>query len=780
MNEPPRCGNQPEILHLTPAGPTPKPSTPLQTSPPTTVDLALDDTGGVDLRAIWGSIVKYKWLIAAVAVVTTVSVGFYSLHLPKVYEAKATVEFDPNPPRPLGKDIDTVATAGSDYWSNQGWLKTQYRIISSRQVAEGVVRELGLNEDPTFFGIPKARRGSWKGESVSDTAKMVQARVSVVPIENTNLVEVHVTDSKPERAALLANTVVRVYIEKVQRDRLGSTLNALDWLSTQLDKYTKELDEAELKLHDFKKDNNVLSVSLEDRLNLVAADLTKLSAALTQARMNKMQLEARLQAVKGILDADPLAANTSLTSDDAALQNLRQQYREAVSKRGELSAKYGEDHPQIKQLDAKIATLRDQIHHEVDALITGLQAELNEQEDLEKRLSGALEQTNQEGLELNLKEIEYNRLNRDRDNKAKLQSVLLERTAETNLTRMLQVQTARLLDSALSPHLAIKPNVRQDTAFGSIAGLILGLALAILLGYMDRTVKHEGDVEALGVAFLGIVPLIETESAAPDRRRRGRKHKRHVFGTRAPASVADELVAHHQPTSSVAECARVVRTNLTFMSAARPAKTLLVTSSSPKEGKTTIAVNLATVMAQTGRRVLLVDTDLRRPRLHRVFSVSAAQGITSCLVGELPLEEVVSKTEVPNLSLVPCGPIPPNPSELLHTEAFGRFVREASHRYDTVIFDSPPVGVVTDAAVIGPQVDGTVIVARMRETQKDMMRATVGQLGAVGANILGVVLNAVDLSNKQYGYRYYYYYRRGEYYAEDKKDEGNKHGAEAA
>ncbi|MFW6067499.1 MAG: polysaccharide biosynthesis tyrosine autokinase, partial [Myxococcota bacterium] len=626
--------------------------------------------------------------------------------------------------------------------------------------------------------ISPERRDSWSGETVERAATVLRSRIDVQPVPDTRIVEIHLRDSSPERAAMLANGVADAFIEKIQRDRLGSTLSALDWLSNQLDKLTGELREAELSLHEFKKDNNVLSVSLEDRLNVVASDIEKLSDALTDARMRRIEIDAHLSALQKLNERDPLEVNTALTAENAALSALRSEYRTTAGEKESLSTRYGPEHPRIKELDSKLTTLREQIQHEIEGLLRGAETDLAEARAVEQGLAGALDQRHQDGLELNLQEIEYDRLNRERENKAKLQSVLLERTAETNLTRMMQVNAVRILDRALSPRFAVEPNVRQNVGFGLVGGLILGLAIAVAIGFLDRTVKHQGDVEALGATFLGIVPVIE--QTAEQAARRGRWWQRKRRKRSSMDRSADDLIAHHKPQSAVAECARVVRTNLTFMSADDPAKSILVTSSNPQEGKTTIAISLATVVAQTGRRVLLVDTDLRRPRLHRVFNVSAQQGITSYLVGDRSIEETAVETEIPNLSVLPCGPIPPNPSEMLHTSGFDGLVREATGKYDMVIFDSPPLGAVTDAAVIGPQVDGAVLVARVRKTQKEMLRASKRQLQAVGANLLGVVLNAVDLDDKQYGYRYYYYYRQGGYYMEEGDKRREQQDAEAA
>jgi capsular exopolysaccharide synthesis family protein len=233
-------------------------------------------------------------------------------------------------------------------------------------------------------------------------------------------------------------------------------------------------------------------------------------------------------------------------------------------------------------------------------------------------------------------------------------------------------------------------------------------------------------------------------------------------------------MVHTHPRSTVAECCRAIRTNLTFMGAGDPLEVLLITSPGPREGKTTLAVSLAITMAQTGRRVLIIDTDLRRPRLHKVFGVAPVAGITSVLVGERSFEECVFDTGIPGVTVMPCGPIAPNPSELLHTPQFTEIIRRARASYDRVIFDSPPLGAVTDPAVIAPQVQGVVLVVRPRQTSRDAVLASLKQLNDVGARLLGSVFNHVDPIDRPYGYRgaYYYYYHYG--YGQG-SDGGNGH-----
>ena len=233
-----------------------------------------------------------------------------------------------------------------------------------------------------------------------------------------------------------------------------------------------------------------------------------------------------------------------------------------------------------------------------------------------------------------------------------------------------------------------------------------------------------------------------------------------------------DLIAYSHPMSSIAEHCRAIRTNLTFMSPEKPFEVLVVTSPGPREGKTTFATNLAITLAQAGDRVLLIDTDLRRPRIHKTFHTSLERGVTSILVGEHSLSDAVQETEIGGLDVLVAGPVPPNPSELLHVTRFRDLLAEARRRYDRVILDSPPVGAVTDAAIIAPRVDATVVVVRGQQTHKEELRLAVRQLRDVGARIAGVVLNDLDVSRRSYGYGGYYYQRKGYYSSRD--DEPNE------
>jgi capsular exopolysaccharide synthesis family protein len=279
---------------------------------------------------------------------------------------------------------------------------------------------------------------------------------------------------------------------------------------------------------------------------------------------------------------------------------------------------------------------------------------------------------------------------------------------------------------------------------------------------IDRTVKTPDDIEKeVGLTFVGLIPEIDDERKLGPTyaKKRGKRLK--------PADVKrPELIVHEYRMSGIAEAARTVRTNLLFMAPDRPFQTLLVTSAGPSEGKTTIACCIAIAMAQAGQRVVIIDCDLRKPRLHRIFGKDSKVGVTTALLDD-ELDHAILPTDVPNLSVIPAGPIPPNPAEILHSERFKTFLEQVRGRFDRVIVDSPPIVPVTDGVVLSTLVDGTLLVVRAFKTSKDLARHALRALLDVGANIAGSVLNAVNLDKGEYKYSQYYYYRRDGYYAEE-------------
>jgi len=697
-----------------------------------------------DLREVLHALREYKWLIAAITAVVLVAGTVWTLRTPKIYEAVTTVEYDPNPSRPLGGEVQDVADPIGNFWATREFFGTQNLVIGSRDVAERVVRKLGLHEDPSYLTQDDDTPG--ETGNLEATALALQSSLTVEPVPDTRLVQIFARDVKPERARLIADTVADSYVEKTIEDRLESTERAKDWLEGQLATLRAELEEAELALHSFKKGHNVLSVSMEDRQNLVASDVQTTHEKLTEIRNQRIALEARLNRLKASLGKGPGQIDPALLADDSTLGDLMTELRSKRQERSALTVQYGEQHPTMKTLNQEIEALEAQLAAEKAEIIASAELDVRQAQAVEQGLRAAAGDAHAAGLELNLREIEYRRLNHERDNKAKLFEIVSQRLTETDLTRMLKTTHVRVLDRALLPVAPVSPNLIKNVATSLLAGLLLGLAAAFVASRLDHTIRSVESVEGLGLPVLGVIPhLTRKQSPAKADARSGPQQVR-------PAETREELIVVDEPMSPAAETFRMIRTNLTFMSPDDPLRSLVITSALPFEGKTTIASNLAISLAQFGRSVLLVDSDLRRPRLHRVLEVDNGVGLTTLIGGGTPLDTALHRTKIDGLSVLTSGPIPSNPSELLHSAAFARVKEELLQHFDYVLFDSPPMGAVTDAAILAPQVDGVLLVVRAGKSTLHAVSGARKQLKSVSAHLLGAILNNADLRIKGYGY----------------------------
>jgi capsular exopolysaccharide synthesis family protein len=714
---------------------------------------------------IWHTVRK-NWATALLtALAVTLVVTFYTLGQTKIYAAAATIQFDPNPPRPLGAKVETVVDMGSgSYWDNHEYYETQYKIITSLKVSLAVVNQLGLNHDAAFLAnAPPGTQVQPVTVSEEAAGSALRARVRVEPVKESRLAVVKLEDADPERAQRLLTTLVETYIAMNLEDVLASTSQAVDWLQGQLDHLKTDLETSEMALHEYKEKKNILSLALDDQSNMLREEMKQLNDTLTRVRTKREEVAARRTELGKINVTDPAIIPAAELLGNGLLQSLRHAYIDAVRERDSLMrGGKGKNHPDVESAQGKCDNARAAVIAEVKNVQGSLDRDLAAIGHEEGGLSGLFEAARKRAFELNLLEIEYNRLRRAKDNNEKLYALVLERTKESDLARMLRVNNIRIIDPALRPGGPVRPQVPFNIGVGIFFGVLLGLAAALGRAVIDRTVKTPDDVEKeVGITFIGLIPEIA------DERRLGP-----TYGKKKPKRIRlqdlkkPELIVHEHRMSGIAEAARTIRTNLLFMAPDHPFQTLLVTSAGPAEGKTTIACCIAIAMAQAGQRVVIIDCDLRKPRLHRVFGKDSKVGVTTALL-EDSIDNAVLPTEVPNLSVIPAGPIPPNPAEILHSARFKAFLAEVQTKFDRVIIDSPPIVPVTDGVVLSTLVDGTILVVRAFKTTKDLARHALRALLDVGANIAGTVLNAVNLDKGEYKYSHYYYYRRDGYYADE-------------
>ena len=438
---------------------------------------------------------------------------------------------------------------------------------------------------------------------------------------------------------------------------------------------------------------------------------------------------------------------------------LKMEYVKVHGELTNLEVDYLDKHPKVESLRRRVRSLENSGRKEIKNVLQATKAEHNQlqfrKNDLEKRLADY----RIADADLANRKVGYDRRGALRDQAQVAYNEVYKRWINTKMTGQIRLNNVNILDLARRTDIPIRPNMRKNLLLGIVLGLLLGVSLGFFVEFMDNTIKGREDLEQrVGLTCLGLIPTL----------RLGRREKR-------SGKLYDgkkELLVHRHPMSTIAEFSRAIRTNLMFMSPNQPLRTLLVTSPNPKEGKTTIAVNIGINIAASGKKVLLIDTDMRKPRLHTIFDASSSYGVSSYLIGEKRVVEYTQKTEIENLDILPCGSRPPNPAELLHTLRFASLLKELHEEYDTVIFDSPPVNLVTDSLLIGNQVDGVVLVAKWGKTTYHTLGHARRQLLTVNARVLGCVLNDLDLDSRSYGYYYgspYYGYVYGGKQQEDVK-----------
>lgn len=710
---------------------------------------------GVDLRYYWRVLYKRKWLILLIFSFVVGATTLWVRSQPKVYAAQISLIIDSKEPRFLDNQIQDVNNdATSAYWANKEYIETQTRIITSRAVAQRVVEKLGLNTDADFLALtklPEAQRAEVMKRV--DAVSIVQGKVRVEPLKDSRVTFIKIEDSDPTRAALLANEVAQAYIDEALSQKLKVTENASKWLDERRDSLSESARASELALYAFRKQSDMLSTSIDDRANMVSARLTATSQALTDVQLKIAGHKARVAAIRNVQaqkgnDDSMWAEALPAARENQTVQKLKDRMLMLRTECTELQSRYLEAHPKLMECRDKLALVERDFQRELSNLVVGTEAELREAVEKERNMLALFNEAKTEAFEVEKKKLELDRLKQETDNAKRQYDSVFKRLKDIELSGLLRTSNVRVLDAARPSMAPVRPNVPQSILLGVIAGLIAGLGLALLLEFLDSSVTTQAEIEErLGLTFLGFVPSI------PSGVKEGESKDLHI---------------HREPKSHIAECTRAVRTNLLFMSPDKPLKRMLVTSSGPQEGKSTTAINLAIAMAQSGQKVLIIDTDMRRPRQHKAFGVPNDVGVSSLVVGEGKLEEAIKTTEVPGVFLLPCGPVPPNPAELLHTKAFGELLETLDGKFDRIILDSPPVGAVADAVVLATQVNGVVMVLKAAVTNRDVARRTVRALNDVKAMMLGAVLNDVNLERSRYGDYYYGYAYR--YYGYGEKN----------
>jgi len=690
-----------------------------------------------DARRYLRALRRYAFpLVALIAIAVTAAV-IYTSRQPRVYQAKASVQIEPRLPDLLGQGengIVGITTGGTDYYKQQRQVLSSYTLVKQTVQDHQLVNAL-LNE------LERARLKT--DEQIELATKRMQHALIVKYPDQDRIMYVIVRNEEPELAAKIANDHVSTYVAYAKGLLSTDTQRASKALQTEFEQVAVKLQESEAKLYQFQKDNEILAVSLEDRQNLVSSNITSFTTRLNEARGKRIELAAKLDRMKRASAMEVLESPILMMGDSASFDALRAQYYTERNAFLQLEKELGPKNPDYQKQKAKVEDLYAALQSEARRIVGGTQEHYEAAVSTERALAAEVERYKQEAFELGPKIVAYNELQRSKKSFEDRYTILRNRLSTSEMTGRMnnEISTTHVkpLDPALVPTDPVSPRLRVNIAFAVAMATFLGLGLVFLSVFLDRTVKTTEDAQqAANVPVLGFIPMLE--QTVSDKTR--------------------DLFVHENPKSLIAECCRSLRTNILFSAADRNLKTLIVSSANQREGKTTSVIYLGTTMAQSGQRVLLIDTDMRRPRLHASTGVTRQQGLSNLMLGDHDYDEVIKTTEIPNLYVLPCGPLPPNPAELLMTKRFETVLAELATRFDRIILDSPPIQAVTDAVVLSKLVDGVILVVRADKTLREDVRRSTKQIRDVGGWIFGVIVNEIDASDRSY-YSYGYGYGYG-------------------
>ena len=707
-----------------------------------------------------GILQKRRLLAVTAFLAVVLPVVPFVLTAPSIYEAGARLMLEPVASTPI-----SFREGRNGEGDGQRSFETQAETLRNRTVAQKTIEQLKLWESPAFMssnqvvGVRDALR--WASDATigrftarpapaaSDkdrAAALVElliSRVSIRPVENSRLVDIVVESRDPNLAATIANTLARLVVEQDMESRFQSARHASEWLDKRLAEQRAVVDASEAALQQYREDHG--AVSLDDRQNISVQRLADLNGALTKAKTERISKEGLYNQLVA-LETDRAALDTfPVILSNTYIQQLKAQVADLQKELANLSERYGERYPEVIRVKTALEAAQARLQEEIAKTVESVKNDYLAARSQEQSLSGALEAQKRQALDVSRVEIQYASLERDAQSNRQVLENLLQQAKQSGLAAAVSASNIRVVEQAIVPSVPVRPQRARALMLTLVGAALLSLGLAFVVEYLDTRVKSPEEIRMyLGIHCLGMMPVV------------GPKDLDHSV----------PLVGKHS-SANFSEAVRRVRTSVMAASVRDSVKTLAVTSTSPEEGKTVVASNLAVVLAQAGRRVLLIDADMRRPTIHDVFGVPQQPGLSGALIHPRDsIAEIIRRDGDSGLEILAAGSTPPNPAELLAMPAFRELIDRLTPSYDHIIIDCPPVMAVTDASLIANEVSGVVFVIGAEATTRAAARTAVDQLRESRDNVVGAVLNRVDLRHNSYYYARYYrpeyerYYRR--------------------
>lgn len=718
----------------------------------------------IDIRILWKTLRKWQWLILTILFVSAVIVAIISSQLPPIYQARARILIEKESPNVLTfQEIINENPADSDYF------QTQLKILQSRPLAEIVLKVPGVTEQlnqearhspvlilhqsigelQKFLGFrTPASHISEEAQSAAEEDFVIAQffrTIKVSPVPQSRLVDIQATCTNPKLVAILVNTLIDAYTTQAIENKLALSREAGNWLQKELEKAQKKVIESEKALQTYNREHDILSV--EDRQELAVQKLSEIETSLHQARVKRMAQEVRYKRIQNL---DPEQAQTiPQVISDPLVRQLKAELLSLEVELAETLKKFRSQHPNVIAIQSQIESVQKQLDDEIQQIILSESSEYAMAVAEEEGLQKLLDEQKQAMQLLNEQSVQYSVLQRDVESNRRVYESLLQRVKETNVTERLATSNVQIVERAREPNFPTGPSKIKNVLFAIIGGLGLGIVLAFIGEALnDKITTPEEFEQVLDMRLLGILPKLSSKEL------HGQDRKITLENIVATIS----LFAPQTPAS---EAYRGLRTNILF-SLIEQSNILLITSSGPSEGKSGITANLGITLARYGQNTLIIDCDFRKPTLGSFFNLADGKpGITDMLLEEKDAAHAIYSTDLPNLHIVPCGTLPPNPSELLGSQKMRHILHAFADRYDVILLDSPPITAVNDALLLSQIGSRVLFVVRAGRMKRDAVEYACKQLKNVGAHIIGGVLNGIDVrKNKSYyGYQYTQYYQ---------------------